>query len=1637
MNVQLKKIFDKHQEGNLKEAKKDYLELLESQPANSKLNFLIGSLYFQEGNPEEAISYLQKSLAINPSDYQSLNNLGLVYQALGNYDYAINSFHRAISIKKDYINAYNNLGVCYHVANLNNEALNAFESAINIEPDNPETNFNIGILNFKEANFNLAEKYLTRAVEIANNNPVFIYNLAILQIELKQFSLAQSNLIKAFEISPNNPEIMLNLGYLCEKENNFEKATTFYEAALDVNSDFVEAYFNLGNIYKRKENWEEARHYFSKAVFISKDHYKALNSLGYVHHKQGHYHKAIQYYKKSIEKNSDYIDAHLNYGASLVEIGEIESSIRQYEFILEREPKNQDAHFNYAVALLLKGNYEKGFEEYEYRSKDKIINDSKVWKGEGLNNKTILIHDEQGIGDTVQFIRFINLIKSVNTKVIFRSRKALLPLLKNINVINEIVNLEDEFTKDYDYEIQLLSLPHILKTSLKTLPAFNKYLAVNENIHEGWRRKLESKKVKIGFAWRGNPKNIDNYKRSVSVEQFEQLLHLKEYEFYPLQKDINDKEREFLSKFSNIHFFDNEIDNLVDTAALIANLDIVITVDTAFTHIAGALGKQVWLLLASVPDWRWLLNRNDSPWYPTVKLFRQKKTGEWKGVFNEIQSKLSSVIEPLDDTNELKLIAFDSHTKNDLEKAKLFYEILLERNPEDDEINFWLGKLYVQENDLNKAVPYLEISYSVDSSNKEYSKTLKECYAQHADEFIKNEKFEDAEEVFEKLIQFEISEPNIYSNYGFVLQVLQKYDTAQLWIKKAIAIKRDPNYLAALANNFYFQGKYLKAISLYDEALEIDPENSSFRFHKGLVHLLLEDFETGWNYYSYRSYNNELLKDLQGQKIWDGKIYQNKTLAVFVEQGFGDTIQFSRYVLLIKNKFEKILFFVQPELYNLFKDFCKDIKIYPLNKKSLQNNQYDFYVPLLEIPRLQRTRADTIPSDTPYLQPSTELINKWKHFVNDEAKIKVGLVWRGGQKDILNRRRFLKLKDYLPLFKNTDVAFYILQYGLTEEEKNVLKNYENVKVLGNNNFEDCAAVISLLDIVISPDTYSTHLAGALDIDAYLLLENSSDWKWLLNRNDSPWYSSVKIFRKQYNTNWQGIIEQVYSELQNVIEERKNEDDLLRSIEFARKFIDQNKIDRAINEFSKILAKNPKNPEAIFYLGYCYHLKNDLHSAYENYSKVINFDPAHYNAYNNLGIILKDFRRFSEAEKCFNISIKIKKDNPVALNNLGIVYDLKGEFENAIHSFKKAVNKNRNYAEAYLNLANSYQAINSIEQALESINKAIEIDPNYVDAHFNKSLILMKFGNLKEGLSEYEWRKKKDDYAQRKFSKPELSTQDLKNKTIFVYDEQGFGDTLQFVRYLYKLKEKGANIIFECHSSLYDLVKNIDVVDVVTERVNFEEPDVHYDYHFSLLSLPLYFNTNINDIPNTTPYLLPDKASAEYWRNYLSKYNGLKVGIVWEGKKPLYNTHRASSLNDFIELTKIENVKFFSLQVGDAAQKNKKLIDNHGIIDLSQSIKNFNTTASIINNLDLVITIDTSVAHLSGALNISTWTLLSYKADWRWFTETEESIWYPSMKLYRQKEFGNWSEVINRVSNDLRKLNNNNIKPQHKELKYGL
>ena len=426
---------------------------------------------------------------------------------------------------------------------------------------------------------------------------------------------------------------------------------------------------------------------------------------------------------------------------------------------------------------------------------------------------------------------------------------------------------------------------------------------------------------------------------------------------------------------------------------------------------------------------------------------------------------------------------------------------------------------------------------------------------------------------------------------------------------------------------------------------------------------------------------------------------------------------------------------------------------------------------------------------------------------------------------------------------------------------------------------------------------------------------------------------------------------------------------------------------AENIYNMILKEFPEAPDALHLLGLTYHQKNSTKKAIELIKKAISLSPK----------------------------------NPLYYHNLAMLYDSLKNEESSKENFLKAVNISPNYKNAHLayyNLAIGFANNGKLEVALNYYNKALSLSPNFHDARWNRSLTLLQLGNFEEGWKELESRfSKKSPTDSRTFPKPKLTDLNIKDKTILVICEQGFGDAIQFARYLPLIKQKGAKIILECKKDLAELFKNSFEIDKILIK-NSPISSYDYDFYIHLMSLPALFDTTLKTISNSVPYLKPSQELVDKFKIYFNK-NSFNIGIVWSGNPKQENDkNRSITLGQFKELLEIPRVKLFSLQLGQS-----KLSDKN-ILDLSDKISNFNDTAAIIQNLDLIISVDTSVAHLSGALNKPTFVLLSSRADWRWLLERSDSPWYPSMKLFRQKNPDSWSAVFQEVKEEIINLINN-------------
>jgi tetratricopeptide (TPR) repeat protein len=404
--------------------------------------------------------------------------------------------------------------------------------------------------------------------------------------------------------------------------------------------------------------------------------------------------------------------------------------------------------------------------------------------------------------------------------------------------------------------------------------------------------------------------------------------------------------------------------------------------------------------------------------------------------------------------------------------------------------------------------------------------------------------------------------------------------------------------------------------------------------------------------------------------------------------------------------------------------------------------------------------------------------------------------------------------------------------------------------------------------------------------------------------------------------------------------------------------------------------------------------------------------------NVLGKTLRRQGKLQEAVQVCDKAIKVKPDRAKTYYNRGVVLQELGQLEDAIKSYDRAIQLEPDFSPAYSNRGGALKALGHLEEAVRNFDRLIQLEPDSASAHWNLSLTLLLQGNFKDGWREYEWRWRKKDFKsqRRSYMQPQWDGSSLDGKTILLDTEQGAGDSIQFIRYVKEVAKYNVKIIVECEESLVRLFSTLPEIDVLIGK---GEKIPAFDVQAPLLSLPYIFETGINTIPADIPYLF--EADDEGLSLPQLSPTKLNVGIVWAGSSThQHDRERSTSLSGFLPLASVPDIQLFSLQTGDRRKDPGNIADDSSVIDLTEGIHDYADTARIIAHLDLVISVDTSVAHLAGAMGKPTWVVLPFSPDFRWLLDRDDSPWYPTVRLFRQKTRGNWSDVFSKVKTELNK-----------------
>ncbi len=655
--------YEHHQKGMLSEAKVLYEQVLKIQPDNFSALQLIATLYAQTNNPSQAIDFFSKAICINPNFAPCHSNHGNALKELGRYSEAIASYDKAISLQADDAYTHSNRGVALQELGRTEEALASYDRAISFNPYSAETYSNRGVVLQELGRLEEAVESYDFAISLKPDFAKAYFNRGNILQELGRFDESLNDYRKVISLNSDTAEVHFNCGNVLKELGRFEEALESYENAIRLDPNWPEAYCNRGNALQELNQFNEALLSFNKAIQLKADYSEAYSNRGNVLQELGRLDESLESYDKAIQISPNLLDAHSNRGLCLEKLKRLSESLDSYDKALQISPNQADIRWNKSLTLLLSGNYEEGWKQYEWRWKNQLLTASKnkrdfsqpLWLGEQpLKNKTILIYSEQGLGDTIQFSRYISLVAKCGANVIFEVQAPLVKLLRGLEGVNQIVS--KGFTlPPFDYQCPLMSLPLAFKTNLDTIPNKVPYIFAEKNKIDYWQKKINPiNKLKIGLVWNGGfrpdqPKLWSvNERRNVPISLISAALSNLNVNFYSLQKgepaesEILLRENELWPK-KNFVNYSQELHDFSDTAALIENLDLIISVDTSTAHLAAAMGKPVWLLNRYDTCWRWLIDRDDSTWYSSLKVYRQPKNNNWDSVLEKIKTDIENL----------------------------------------------------------------------------------------------------------------------------------------------------------------------------------------------------------------------------------------------------------------------------------------------------------------------------------------------------------------------------------------------------------------------------------------------------------------------------------------------------------------------------------------------------------------------------------------------------------------------------------------------------------------------------------------------------------------------------------------------------------------------------------------------------------------------------------------------------------------------------------------------------------------------------------------------------------------------------------------------------------------------------------
>jgi len=552
--------------------------------------------------------------------FDALHLLAVVQFGLKKYHDALDAYDRLLDATDNRAQAYASRGLVLDAMGRLEEALESYHNALVIRP------------------------YLAEAL---NNRARTLWRL-------RRFDEAIESSYRALAARPDDPDAHNSCGKMLYHLARFQQASDSYDVAVALRPAYLDAWFNLAITLERLNSFEKAAHAYNAVIALNPNFAGGYNNRAHALFRLQRFEEAIEGYEEALVIKPDYPDALSNRMRPLHDLHRFTEELTSGDRVFAMAPDHGEAHLNAATCRLLTGDFQRGFAEYEWRWRGRQLSPKQrgfpqpLWRGQyDIAGKTVLLHAEQGMGDTIQFCRYAPLVAEKGAHVILEVQASLKALLESNHAALTVLARGEQLPR-FDFHCPLLSLPLAFGTGRSTVPGASPYLAASSALTGQWRRRFEkSDRVRVGIAWFGNRAHTDDRNRSIPLATLKPLF-AQPVQFVSLQQALSPDDRATVEGL-RILDFGSELTDFSQTAALISLMDIVISVDTAVAHLAAAIGRPTWILLPFTPDWRWMLDREDSPWYAAARLFRQKRRGDWAEVVTRVLFELSRVCQRVED----------------------------------------------------------------------------------------------------------------------------------------------------------------------------------------------------------------------------------------------------------------------------------------------------------------------------------------------------------------------------------------------------------------------------------------------------------------------------------------------------------------------------------------------------------------------------------------------------------------------------------------------------------------------------------------------------------------------------------------------------------------------------------------------------------------------------------------------------------------------------------------------------------------------------------------------------------------------------------------------------------------------------